>query len=164
MNKILITLTILFVSMTLVSLPEAQGHHPHYINQQTKEGGYSQTTDEFQTEFTVLMKDYFGLIKALVDSDLEQAKHSSHQMGERLAKIGQHRLDGHVFWVNHSEDLSNMTFEISDAGWLSDEKEIQNPYMPNHAGLWTYREANIRMIESVNTSISIIREDSHEFP
>ncbi len=173
MKKLMITLTILFVSMTLTRQVEGQCPHSHDENHQHESMSESQAADEFQAEFAVLMQDYFGLKEALVDSDLEQAKQSSHEMGERLDEIGPHRLEGdeHMFWMNSFEDLTNTAAEISnagslddareqfsslsdqlveivgtlgmdgvvyhqycpmaEAGWLSDEEEIRNPYMPD---------------------------------
>lgn len=168
----MITLLILIVSMTLVNQVEAQDHHSHHENHQHEAYG-SHVTNEFQAEFTVFMQDYLDLKEALVDSDLEEARHSSHAMGERLEEIGPHRLEGdeHMFWMNRFEylsdgiaaihdaasledarkyfsSLSEQLVEIvgtlgvdgsvyhqycpmADAGWLSDEDEIRNPYMPN---------------------------------
>lgn len=173
MKNLMITFSILFVSMTLVSQVEAQGQEAHHENHQHEAASGSHATDEFQAEFAALMQDYFGLKEALVDSDLEKARHNSHAMGDRLDEIGPHRLEGdeHMFWMNRFEDLSGVTAAIHDAGslddarenfsslsdqlvevvstlgmdgtvyhqycpmaeagWLSDEEEIRNPYMPD---------------------------------
>jgi len=171
MKNLMITFFILIVSMTLVNQVEAQGHQSHHENHQLEAPG-THATDEFQAEFAVFMQNYFDLKEALVDSDLEKARHNSHAMGDQLEEIGPHRLEGdeHMFWMNRFEDLSDgiaaihdagslddareyfsslsdQLIEIvgtlgmdgsvyhqycpmADAGWLSDEEEIRNPYMP----------------------------------
>ena len=173
MNNVMITLIILFVSMTLVSQVEAQGQHAQHNNHQHEMASGSHAADDFQTEFSMFMQDYFDVKEALVDSDLEKARHNSHAMSDRLEKIGPHRLEGdeHMFWMNRFEDLSDGIAAIhdagslddarehfsslsdqlveiagtlgmdgvvyhqfcpmADAGWLSDEEEIRNPYMPD---------------------------------
>ncbi len=173
MKNLMITFTILFVSMTLVSQVVAQGQHSHHNNHQHETMSGSHAADDFQTEFAVFMQSYFELKEALVDSDLKQAGHSAHKMGEQLEEIGPHRLEGdeHMFWMNRFEDLSDVITTIHDAGslddareqfsslsdqlveivgtlgtngvvyhqycpmaeagWLSDEEEIRNPYMPD---------------------------------
>jgi len=172
MKNQMITFFILIVSMTLVNQVEAQGHHSHHDSHQYEAPG-SHSTDEFQAEFAVFMQNYFDLKEALVDSDLEKARHNSHAMGDQLEEIGPHRLEGdeHMFWMNRFEDLSDGIAAIhnagsladareyfsslsdqlveivgildmdgsvyhqfcpmADAGWLSDEEEIRNPYMPD---------------------------------
>ncbi|MBP3192072.1 DUF3347 domain-containing protein [Natronogracilivirga saccharolytica] len=172
MKNVVITFSILFAGMLLVSQAEArsgQSHHAHLLHEAAYAGN---DADEFGAEFGALMQDYFGLKEALVESDLEQAGSKSHAMGERLDEIGPHRLEGdeHMFWMNRFEDLAGEITAIHDAenlddvrehfsslsdqlveivstlgtgdnvyhqycpmaeaGWLSDEEEIRNPYKP----------------------------------
>jgi membrane fusion protein, copper/silver efflux system len=127
MKTTMITLSILFGSLTLNSQAYTQHNHSHSHQSQhqheSKSGSYA--TDDFRSEFAELMQAYFELKESLVHSDLELAGHGAHSMAERLDDIGPHRLEGdeHMFWMNRFEDLGGAVAAVHDADNLDDTRE-----------------------------------------